>query len=241
MKKKQYSYLFIVFLLLILCQPAHSQESFDNNSETTKKFEIGGQFTILRRSDPNTAEEVFRRTGFINVKPLNQTDLGIGLRFGYNFNRNFAIESEANYFPQNKMAEVSTAPTRSIQEVGGRKFQFVAGPKIGIRRNKFGVFAKARPGFIWIERFKVISDQGEPVCVPNLGCPPSFIVSNTQSKKFFNLDVGGVFEYYPTKRTILRFDIGDTIIRYNAQEPKNINPSFTRHSLQISTGFGFRF
>jgi len=58
---------------------------------------------------------------------------------------------------------------------------------------------------------------------------------------FFNIDVGGVFEYYPSRRTVFRMDVGDTIIRYAAQEPKVINPTFTRHNLQASVGFGFRF
>jgi hypothetical protein len=58
---------------------------------------------------------------------------------------------------------------------------------------------------------------------------------------FLTVDVGGIFEYCPTKRTIFRVDVGDTIIRYRSLEPEVINPSFTRHNLQMSLGFGFRF
>lgn len=75
------------------------------------------------------------------------------------------------------------------------------------------------------------------------GCRPDDVIILTQEAKaiFFNIDVGGVFEYYPTRNTVFREDVGDTIIRYNSQPPKDINRTFTRHNLQTSVGFGFRF
>ena len=44
---------------------------------------------------------------------------------------------------------------------------------------------------------------------------------------------------YPTKRTVIRFDAGDTIIRFHGQDPKEINPS-SHDNLQMNLGFGFR-
>ncbi|HYP00081.1 MAG TPA: hypothetical protein VER76_07810 [Pyrinomonadaceae bacterium] len=74
----------------------------------------------------------------------------------------------------------------------------------------------------------------------------------------FAFDVGGVLEYYPSPRTIIRFDAGDTIIRLgNHRVPIVINPdsdssvarqvvvgfapSETTHNFQGSIGFGVRF
>ena len=72
----------------------------------------------------------------------------------------------------------------------------------------------------------------------------------------FAMDVGGVVEFYPTKRVITRLDIGSTIIHYG---PRTINfPSFdpltgnftsqrstvpaqNRGTLQVIAGVGFRF
>jgi hypothetical protein len=69
------------------------------------------------------------------------------------------------------------------------------------------------------------------------------------------LDIGGVLEFYPTRRVVTRFDFGDTIIRYGATTinsidgpaggpfvttPITINGE-TRHSFQFSAGVGFRF
>lgn len=124
-------------------------------------------------------------------------------------------------------------PIRVI-EPGGRKFRAVLGPKIGIRKKQFGVFAKVRPGLFSMDRYDVVEAVG----------PPNnfFVLSTTKhGVNFFNVDVGGVFEYYPSRKTVFRVDVGDTIIHYGAQEPKDINPTITHHNLQTSIGFGFRF
>jgi hypothetical protein len=70
------------------------------------------------------------------------------------------------------------------------------------------------------------------------------------------MDVGGVLEFYPTKRIITRLDFGSTIIHYG---PRTINfpafnpitgeftsqqstiPAQNRGTLQFMAGVGFRF
>ncbi len=85
-----------------------------------------------------------------------------------------------------------------------------------------------------MDRYEVVEQVGTP--------DNFFVLSRTErGVNFFTVDVGGVFEYYPSRRTVFRVDVGDTIIRYSAQEPKDINPNITRHNLQTSVGFGFRF
>jgi hypothetical protein len=63
------------------------------------------------------------------------------------------------------------------------------------------------------------------------------------------MDVGGVLEFYPTKRILTRFDVGDTMIRYPSRDnpssfttsPPPRLPSELRHNLQVTAGIGFRF
>ncbi len=66
----------------------------------------------------------------------------------------------------------------------------------------------------------------------------------------FALDLGGVVELYPSSRTILRFDAGDTILRSGTHNVPVRTPFFdvvapvpdrTTHNFQGSVGFGFRF
>lgn len=234
--KKTLILILAVFLVVPSSQIVRAQ-SMDNPVENeVGRFELGGQLTLLRRSDADTGFELFRRNGFIlpSVSPAKISEFGIGARFAFNFSRNIAVEAEANFFPDDKRASLTIGVPVRILEPGGRKFQAFFGPKIGYRGRKIGVFGKVRPGFLRIDRFDVAIAVGPP---------DQFFVLTEQRKDvvFFNVDVGGVFEYYPSPRTIFRVDVGDTIIRYGAQRPKELNPSFTRHNLQTSVGFGFRF
>lgn len=231
----------MLFAIIILCACWFSETAFSQTEESSgeielKKFEIGGHFTLLRRADANTALETFVRFGFADPAfgPPIVNEAGLGVRFTYNFTENFALEAEGNLFPEDKRTiPVIGVPVR-VMEPGGRKLQAVAGPKIGIRKKKFGVFGKIRPGLIRLDRYDAVI---------LVGTPDNFFVLGERREKvgFFNLDIGGVFEYYPTKRTVFRVDVGDTIIHYRKLPPKEINPSMTRHNLQINVGFGFRF
>ncbi len=231
---------FIIFLSLHTLAQDSDNLDFQNNKDKIKKFEIGGQITALQFTDFDVTEEIRRREGFITVARKKQTDYGFGGRLAYNFNKNIAVEAEVNFFPVNKQRRIINSIVQGFFFPGGKKFQMVAGPKIGIRKKNFGVFGKVRPGLVSMDGYGIIIGIGNPIPTPTGGTfTPT--ISTDVGATFFAADVGGVVEFYPSKRTILRFDVGDTIIRYNAQEPKNINPSFTRHNLQTSVGFGFRF
>ncbi|MEO6391645.1 MAG: hypothetical protein ABIP75_07310 [Pyrinomonadaceae bacterium] len=232
------SHIFAALLSLLIFIPGHprAQTVTETPDLSERKFELGGQFTYLRRKDPNIGGRALINLGFINgpEHPNNINDLGFGARFGFNLNRHIALEAETNFFPKDQTRPYIIGVPVSVVEPGGRKFLAVFGPKIGVRKDRFGIFAKVRPGFITVGRHESIITVGTPT--------NPFVLGDVRyNQSFFAVDVGGVFEYYPSKRTILRFDLGDTIIRYGTQEPKNLNPSFTRHNLQTSVGFGFRF
>ena len=95
--------------------------------------------------------------------------------------------------------------------------QLLAGIRTGIKSDKFGFFLKARPGLVHF----------------GSGGPNNLAV-----------DLGGVFEYYASPRVAIRFDLGDTIIRF----PKPVFPgtNFAKpagwyHNEQSSIGVSFRF
>lgn len=223
--------IFLATTLLALSICSQTTDSSD-----VKRFEVGGQFTLLRRSDANTVNEVFSLNGFgsRDYKSSKLNELGVGGRFTFNFTNNIAVEAEANFFREIKRPPDMIGVGIKIDQPGGRKFQAVFGPKFGVRREKFGIFGKVRPGFIRLDKYNVIHSVFNE--------PPFFsVLTGVESATFFNIDIGGVLEYYPSRRAVFRVDVGDTIIRYNAQKPKEINPTFTRHNLQINIGFGFRF
>lgn len=81
-------------------------------------YEAGAQFTALDLR------------GTLGEKPA-----GIGGRFAYNVSRYLALETEANYFPQNPDGDFGQT-------------QFVTGLRAGYDFEGLGIYAKARPGFV---------------------------------------------------------------------------------------------
>lgn len=140
---------------------------------------------------------------------------GVGVRFGYNFHEYAAFDSELAHYPENS--------SNNFGETQG-----LFGVKAGKRFGKIpvGLFVKARPGFVKL---------GNDVTRYN----PTFEATR------FALDLGGVLEVYPSERTIIRIDHGDTIISFGdglinsgTQPPRRLG---TTHNRQTTFGFGFRF
>jgi hypothetical protein len=211
-----------------------------------KKFEVGGQFSLLNSET---------RTVTVAVLPClvppcpttitstqgHATDYGIGGRLGYDFSKHFALEAEGNFFPRDRDME------------GGRKIQGLFGVKTGKRFERVGVFAKARSGFVRFEKGDYRFGPGGCVTV----FPPPITCFQPVARTDFAMDLGGVIELYPSRHTIIRFDAGDTIIRLGARNVAATQPAIpaaspfhlvvipvsaeTTHNLQASVGFGFRF
>ena len=79
------------------------------------------------------------------------------------------------------------------------------GTKTGFRFDRFGIFGKSRLG------------------------------SWHFSRSYFAADTGGVLEYYPSSRTVVRIDIGDTIIFYGGAQLGTV------HNFQPGLGFSYKF
>ena len=146
------------------------------------------------------------------------TDSGIGGRFTYNLNRYLAIDTEVN-----------ASLTIEDEGSGINGAQVFGGLKAGRRSGRFGLFAKARPGFV------------TPF---SRATGPTLFNSQRVTKPAF--DLGAVLEYYPTGHTVVRFDASDVVIFFGndlIQEGRCPCPHRlgTKNNLQLSVGFGFRF
>jgi hypothetical protein len=145
------------------------------------------------------------------------TDNGVGGRITYNINSKVGIEGEYNFFPEGRInfATLSTVLDSS-------RTQGLFGAKYAIARSdSAGIFLKGRPGFI---RFS----QGTPAA------------GTSSSTTQFAFDYGGILELYPARAIALRFDVGDTVIRYDNLQSLGI-PTFYQHNLQIGAGVALRF
>jgi hypothetical protein len=190
------------------------------------KIEVGAHFTLIH-------------TGL-----GSRTEPGFGGRFTFNATGNIAFEAEVNLLPRETKINVITTDLRVLANLmsAGPAAQGLFGVKAGKRFRKFGLFGKVRPGFI---------SYGRTITGVNVNLPPP---SGFQYGRptHFALDLGGVLEFYPSRRLVIRFDGGDTLIRYPARDipsplqvfppppPIHIN-AFYRHNFQFSSGIGIRF
>jgi hypothetical protein len=184
--------------------------------EDAPKLELGVQFSSLSMSENQSS-----------------TEPGVGGRVTYNLTNNVALEAQFDFFPYDRRF-------RGFRN-GGRIAQGLFGVKAGKRFEKFGIFAKARPGFT------SFSAGREEVIVLS----PTVIDFRPHRETHFSTDVGAVLEFYPTRRIVTRFDAGDTIIRYGDTNGTFFTgtgttgqfpiPGDIKHNFQFSAGVGFRF
>lgn len=209
---KQINLASLLFCSLLLCCQAAAQ------TDTAPKM-IGGS----NPASPQTSSAERRRfEAGVHFSLLHYDDYGdrltepgVGGRFTYNFNDNLAAEAEVNFYPRAHEGD----PT-----VSGRSTLALFGVKAGWRKGRFGFFGKARPGIIHFSRrleFSCLTEDEGDCTLPNNN---------------FAFDIGGVAEVYLSARTLLRFDLGDTIIRSSIVGGYNIT-----HNLQFNAGVGFRF
>jgi hypothetical protein len=201
---------------------SHSQ-AFSQSHELPK-FEVAAEFTTLER-------EAFSQ---------RRTEPGIGGRFTYNLNKVISLEAAGYFFPK-----------RCFQcRNAGNVAEGLAGVKVGKRFEKWGFFAKARPGAISFSRGAL------DVLVAPGSSPFGPVDFEFKRETAFALDLGGVVEFYPSKRIVTRFDFGDTIMHFNRRNMNTVafdpvsntlNPSTisipgrTSHNFQFITSVGFRF
>src|SRR5882724_7464114 len=155
-------------------------------SDGPPKYEVGVQFTSI--TEPSF--------------DAGHTEPGFGGRFTFNLNRSIALEAVGNFFPH-KCRNCGGG----IGDSNGNITQGFVGIKAGKRFEKWGIFAKGRPGVVSFS-------QGDSKYVATgAGGPFPFEFVHKRLTNFA-FDVGGVLEFYPSRKIVTRFEAGDTIIRY---------------------------
>jgi hypothetical protein len=230
------------------------------------RFEIGGQFSLLSLNSPssqgslnNAFDNPCQQLNLVgDVKVCARVEPGFGARFTYNLTNDIALEAEGNFFPGIPLAALDTfLPGRKtvVGVPGGHIYQAQFGVKAGKRFKKLGLFIKVRPGFVGFTQVSQLTGFRE-IAITN-----TFHFENPEFRigkaTYPSADVGGVVEFYPSRRIVTRLDVGDTIIRYGIyREPLGSvcaligfgcpaelfeRPAETRHNLQFSAGIGIRF
>lgn len=236
MKKRMLTKQSLLYVVITLAALLFINTNALAQDENVPRFEIGGQFSALSLRKPTP---LFNSPTIVPDDFMRDNRYGFGARFTYNVTDSVAFEAEGNFFPDRD-------EFRDLSVPGGDMYQAQFGVKIGKRFKRVGVFGKARPGFV---RFTEVSRMtGTRTVTFN---NQQFTVGEFQVGKenYFSADLGGVIEFYPSRRIVTRFDVGDTVIRYGAYRRESLTlsipflerPAETKHNLQFSAGIGFRF
>ncbi len=231
---------FAVKLFLLITTPVMTVAQAEN----LRRYEVSVQFSSITIQEPNilptgnfTGQPVLNN---LTIGKPSRTEPGFGGRFTININSNFALEVQADFYPRDN-------GTRTFF-TGGRTLQVVAGMKAGKRFERFGIFGKARPGII---RFSRVLDN------------TLLLTSDLSGVTEFAVDLGGVVEFYPSRRLVTRLDFGDTVVHHRGQTLNTSIPipsstgvlipnpgtpvvpitlsGMTKNNFQFSAGVGFRF
>ena len=155
----------------------------------------------------------------------DNNNFGVGARAVFNLNSFFSLEGEGNFL-------LNDAPPKLLS--GGRAIEGLFGPKIGLRTESVGIFAKVRPGVISFSN----TVQGITI---NPNVPFSFSVQTGRLTEPA-IDLGTVIEFYPARDWAWRTDVGDTLVFYHSSSFSGIRvPGTTRSNLQLNTGLQYRF
>lgn len=169
--------------------------------------------------------EIGGHVTLINLKTLLTKATGVGGRFTYNVHKLMALEAEGNFIP-------NTYPDYYTFERGTWAIQGLFGVKSGLHFRRFGIFGKVRPGFI---HFNNVPIEEIPFPTPSGGFSSTTVYG---SKTRPAVDAGGTIEISISRRTILRFDLGDTISKHRYP---GYDSDFSTHNLQFSVGISARF
>jgi hypothetical protein len=218
--------LVLTFTALTICLSVGAKAT-NGQSDDLPKIEVAAEFTSLTKPSFDNGD----------------TEPGFGGRFTFNLNRSFAVEGVGYFFPHKNLGFGFS------NDNAGNIGEGLFGLKAGKRFEKWGIFAKGRPGLI------SFSQGNSGYVQTGQGGPFPFEFQHSRATHFA-FDAGGVIEFYPSKRIVTRFDAGDTLIHYGA---RTINfptfdpvtgsasllqfrrPAETRHNFQFAASVGFRF
>lgn len=153
----------------------------------------------------------------LRVNQLKEGAAGLGVRTAYDIPLKYGLIVS----PEVEFNYFPQNPSGNFGES-----QLLAGAKAGVRRGQIGLFGKVRPGFLRL---------------PSDG---DFGARNHGGATNFALDTGVVMEYWPRQQVALRFDVGDTMVRFPSAVNTGVGapaqPSVT-HNMQFAMGVMFHF
>lgn len=147
---------------------------------------------------------------------------GFGVNLSYRLSRLLYFDSDYNLFPG----------SGAKSERGGAQ-EVLAGLRVGRPFRSWGVFSQLRPGFIHYDKTLVSGTS-----------------TDYESATRFALDFGGSVEYYATRHSSIRFNLGTTLVHYLTGNADSNQPPVSvlsdeyytfQGNFHLTGGYIFRF
>jgi hypothetical protein len=157
--------------------------------------------------------------------------VGFGARVSYNISPILAWEVEGDFF--------STYSATGTQR-GGREFLILGGPRAELHRHRVSFFLKPQPGLLGSSN--VIRIQTSKL--PSGGT--LFNIFGGGHRNDLALDLGGGVELNTSRRTFLRFDVSEMLLRYAdrlygpSSGPQIAVPGVIGNSILVTAGLSRR-
>jgi hypothetical protein len=160
---------------------------------------------------------------------FDATDIGFGGRFSWNPIGLVGLESELSFYPQD---------FTDSQPFSGARLEGLFGATIGPVVGALRPFAKVRGGFLNVR------EASRPfACI--LIFPPPLACQLGAGSTLPAFDIGGGLELFPSRRTFVRVDVGDRILKYpgTVLDANGVvrSDSFSSHDFRFAAGAGVRF
>jgi hypothetical protein len=185
---------------------------------------------------PGERLEVAANLNMLRLSDFSGTRAGVAGRVTFDLTPHLAVEGEVAFYPKDRIVQPGgTSGTGAYQIAGNRRrTDALFGVKAGTRFERFGLFAKARPGFTRL------ADRGTACEGP--GCAVILmLIAPYRYRTEFAFDFGGGLELFPSARSVARFEVGDTMIRHRSFAPPCPGAECTSHNLSTRLGIGYRF
>lgn len=223
-----------ICLFVFGTRSARAQDFADN-----AKWELGGHYATL-----NLPSQCATSSG---CQTLNN---GFGGNLTYNFSSWLGLDNEMNFFGANGDASTTTT--------GGRVTEGLFGFRLGPTTRRWGLYSVVRPGFVTFggvlgqpqsqsTSASALFAQAPAIGAPQVTARIAYQVPGSSdpvamlgltSATYFAFNYGEAIEYRPTKHAALRFDIGDTIVKYPGA---SVGTPLHQHNFEISEAIIIRF
>jgi hypothetical protein len=157
---------------------------------------------------------------------------GAGVRAGYNLTKYLAVEGEVNFFTHEQAITFRS---------GGNLLQGQFGAKIGKRFDRFGFFAKGRPGFLNFSQVLTHTGNTSFTSGGQTFTFPNFEVNVAASSRSTSAELSNSI---PRAACWCGSTFGDTMVHTSDVEVPTlgvISRGGLSHKFQFSSGIAFRF